>query len=296
MSTSTSLEHSVARLDRIVEDACTERSYLGVFPAMYRRVTASVLEAIRSGGFFDDDELVERMTVIFADLYFEAYDLHRAGEKGPGCWAVAFETAESPSRRMILQHLLLGMNAHINLDLGVATWRAAGTDLERIKADFIRVNEILFQVLDGIQAGMGAVSPRMHLVDRLGGAWDERIMMVGIRTCRNLAWSFAEELIDSAAPAEAVSRRDIEAEWVARAMVRRWSPFNMVAGVVARAESRDILAVVDSIGRHGVDLEAADRAARAVSPSELTLPRGTSLARSTGRAVTFGPGGRRRVW
>lgn len=263
MPSSTSLEATLGRLDRIVEDACTERSHLGVFPAMYRSVTAAVLEAIRAGGFFDDDEVVEHLTIVFADLYFEAYDRYRGNDEVALCWMVAFQTAESPQLRMILQHLLLGMNAHINLDLGLATVEAAGDDLVAVKADFVRVNEILFQVLDALQGGLGEVSPRMALIDRLGGQWDERMMRVGLRTCRDLAWTFANRLAVGDDKPGVTSRRDADAAWVARAMLRPWSPVNLIARIVAKVESRDILQVVASLGRSDVDLDAASRAAEA---------------------------------
>lgn len=261
--TSTSLEATLGRLDRIIEDACTERSHLGVFPAMYRSVTAAVLQAIRAGGFFDDDEVVEHLTIVFADLYFEAYDRYRGNEEAARCWAVAFQTAESPQPRMILQHLLLGMNAHINLDLGLATFEAAGDDLTVVEGDFVRVNEILFQILDALQGGLGEVSPRMALLDRLGGHWDERLMRVGLGTCRDLAWTFANRLAMGDDIPGVTARRDADAAWVARAMVRPWSPVNLVARMVAKVESRDILQVVASLGRSQVDLDAASRAAEA---------------------------------
>ncbi len=263
MPGSTSLEATLGRLDRIIEDACTERSHLGVFPAMYRSVTAAVLEAIRDGGFFDDDEVVEHLTIVFADLYFEAYDRYRGNRETALCWRVAFETAESPQPRMILQHLLLGMNAHINLDLGLATFEAAGDDLTVVQADFVRVNEILFQILDALQGGLGEVSPRMDLLDRLGGQWDERMMRVGLGTCRDLAWAFANRLAVGDDYPGVTSRRDADAAWVARAMLRPWSPVNLVARMVAKVESRDIVQVVASLGGSQVDLDAASRNAAA---------------------------------
>lgn len=262
MPRSTSLEATVGRLDRIIEDACTERSHLGVFPAMYRIVTVAVLEAIRTGGFFDNDEAVENLTIVFADLYFEAYDRYRRNDQAAQCWSMAFEAAESPQPRMILQHLLLGMNAHINLDLGLATYEAAGDDLSVVKTDFVRVNEILFQILDGLQGGLGEVSPRMDLIDRLGGQWDERMMRVGLRTCRDLAWTFANRLASEDDPLGATARRDADAAWMARVMLRRWSPVNLAARTVAKAESRDILQIVAALGRSQVDLDGAARTAR----------------------------------
>jgi hypothetical protein len=267
----TGLDATLHRLDRIIEDSCTERSHLGVFPAMYRTVTAAVRDAVRTGGFFDDDERIEHLTVVFAGRYFEAYDRYRSREEAARCWAVAFETAESPHRRMILQHLLLGMNAHINLDLGLATFSAAGKDLPAVRADFIRVNEILFQILDRLQGRLGEVSPRMSLLDRLGGAWDERVMRVGIRTCRDLAWDFAGKLAESPDASVETAARDEDAVWLANSMLKPWSPVGLAARVVSRVESRDIPAIVDALSRVEVDLDEAERATEvdlAADPSQ----------------------------
>ncbi len=272
MTASTGLEGTLQRLDRIIEEACAERSYLGVFPAMYRIVTATIRQAIQAGGFFDDDARVEHLTVVFADLYFDAYDRYRAGEDAAVCWSIAFATAETPRGRMLLQHLLLGMNAHINLDLGVATVSAAGRDLPAVHRDFLLVNEILFQVLDHLQDGLSVVSPRMELLDRLGGSWDERVMRVGIRTCRDMAWSFAANLIDADDPDTVTRVRDEDAAWLARSMLRPWSPVGLTARMVSRSESRDIPAVVDALGRIQVDLELAGSSADAAIDDAPAVP------------------------
>ena len=263
MTSSTSLETALARLDRIIETASVERSHLGVFPAMYRTVTESIRDAVRTGGFFDDDDRTENMTIVFADLYFEAYDLYRRSERTSKSWAVAFEAADRPQRLMILQHLLLGMNAHINLDLGLATVAVAGQDLEALRADFFRVNEILRQVLDGLQKRLGAVSPRVSMLDRLGGPWDERVMYVSIHTCRDLAWQFASRLAGSSDAKGLAEARDIEVAWLARVMLRRWSPIAIAANIISRVESRDIPAIVDALGGVEVDLDKAERIAGA---------------------------------
>lgn len=259
MDPSTSLEVALARLDRIIEDACTERNHLGVFPAMYRSVTQNVTHAVRRGDFFDDNELVEHMTVLFADLYFEAYHQYRSGEPLPQCWKVAFETAEQPKRRMLLQHLLLGMNAHINYDLGLATVAASGSDLSKIQVDFLRVNEILFLILDDLQGALGEVSPRMATLDRWGRTWDELVMRVGIKRCRDLAWSFACHLNEDQDRFERTAQRDADATWIARAMLRPWSPVNLAAGYVGRSESRDVPEIVDALSHRVVDLDQAER-------------------------------------
>jgi len=263
VTTPTSLDDTVHHLDRIIEDACTEGSHLGVFPAMYRSVTASVRDAVVAGAFFDDDERIEHLTVVFAGRYFDAYERHRNGLPAPRCWAVAFRAADSPHHMMILQHLLLGMNAHINLDLGLATVDASGDDLEAVHGDFLRVNQILFQVLDSLQSGLGEVSPRMRLLDRFGGPWDERVMRVGIRTCRDLAWQFAGRVAAAGDAAGEVAERDGDAAWLAESMLRPLSPVGIAARMISRAESRDLAAIVAALSTADVDLGEAERSAAA---------------------------------
>ncbi len=67
--------------------------FSGYFPALYRQVTLTVKQGIASGSF-DDGPRMDR---------FDAFQGTRSGQL------------------IILQDLLVGINAHINLDLGVAT-------------------------------------------------------------------------------------------------------------------------------------------------------------------------------
>jgi Family of unknown function (DUF5995) len=72
---------------------------------------------------FDSPERMARLGVNFANRYLAAYEGYRSGGAGTQSWKFAMDAAQEwwP---IVLQHLLLAMNAHINLDLGIA---AAGT-------------------------------------------------------------------------------------------------------------------------------------------------------------------------
>ena len=84
----------------------------GHFPAMYARVTERVQIAAASGRF-DDPTRMERFAAAFAAWYVRP----RSGRGTvPACWRAAFDVA-GDSHLMIVQHLLLGINAHVNHDL-----------------------------------------------------------------------------------------------------------------------------------------------------------------------------------
>lgn len=249
-------------LDRIVATSRAERSALGIFPAMYRTVTATVGEGIERGAF-DDPERVRRLVTVFADLYIDAYDARRIGADPALAWALAFDVAER-GRCSICQHLLLGMNAHINLDLGIATAAVStAEDLDGFRADFVRVNDVLFALVDALQDAMGAVSPWMARLDRLGLGLDEALMRSGIARARSSAWEFSQELVrtDPARHPALVAERDVDARRFGRLLCARWSAFHALNRVIALRECRDRQQVIDAMGSARIDVGAVLRLA-----------------------------------
>jgi len=180
-------------LDAIIADAMEEGSRVGYFAAIYRKMTAKVAEGIEAR-FFDDGERMERLDVVFADRYLQAYEAFRAGGSATRSWARAFEATAS-ARPLILQHLLMGINAHINLDLGIAAAEIApGPALPDLRRDFDRDNEIIASLMGEVASDLAAVSPWIGLLDRLGGRHDDEVIRFSIESARSAAWRFAVEL------------------------------------------------------------------------------------------------------
>src|SRR5262245_55821690 len=109
------IDQVIAALDDIVSDSLARGSRAGYFAALYRKVTVRVKQEI-ANGFFENGPRMERLDVIFANRYLDAYSRWRRGEKPTDVWKLALDATEM-WRPLVLQHLLLGMNAHINLDL-----------------------------------------------------------------------------------------------------------------------------------------------------------------------------------
>ena len=194
------IDQVIQQLDDIIDWSIRNNSRLGYFAALYRKVTLNVKSGI-SGGFFEDGDRMERLDVIFANRYLEAFEQNQRDIATSRSWQLAFEAANSwwP---IVLQHLLLGMNAHINLDLGIAAAHTSpGGNIHALKADFNRINEILASLVEGVQRDLAQVWPMLRLLDFIGGKADEAVANFSIEKARDHAWRVAEELA-SLAPSD----------------------------------------------------------------------------------------------
>jgi hypothetical protein len=236
-------------LDALVDRARRRGERTGFFAVMYRTVTARVKEGI-AAGFFDDGERMARLDVAFASRYLDALRSSESGERPTASWDAAL-AAGRDARPILLQHLLLGVNAHINLDLGIAAAGAApGGELPALRRDFDRINEILASVLDHVQRAMSRLSPCLGLLDRLGGRHDDEIIRFSLEKARAGAWRFATELapLDPTAWAGPVRTRDARVARVARIVLRPGLPLEAGLVVVRACERSSVARTLDVLG------------------------------------------------
>jgi len=214
------IDHVAAGMQAIVDTARRRDSPVGYFAAMYLGVTGVVRKGLEDGSFTTPDRLA-RLTRVFAQRYLDAWHAHESGGTPSGPWGVAFSAAEQ-WRPTVLQHLLLGMNAHINLDLGIASATVApGLAIHDIRPDFDQINHVLAGLVQGIQDELNRVSPFYRFVDDVGGAVDREVINFSISRARASAWRFATELAGDDVDAEGarVSRRDLDVTRLARDIV-----------------------------------------------------------------------------
>lgn len=187
------IEEVLLALTAILEICKAEDSRLGYFPALYRRVTESVKAGIGAGRF-EDGARMERLDVAFANRYLEAWDAWRTGRGMSACWRVAFE-AGTRWRPVILQHLLSGMNAHINLDLAIAAAETCpGTAIDGLKHDFDEINVVLADLVRPVEQELAEVSPWIGLIETFGGHAGDCVVSFDIVAARRLAWEQALRL------------------------------------------------------------------------------------------------------
>ncbi len=238
MAEAGSIDEVIARLSEIVDRAEADGSRLGYFPALYRKVTARVDHEIRRGTF-DDGERMTRLDVAFANRYLEAFELHRTGRPPTRSWDTAFRTT-GRWWPIVLQHLLLGINAHINLDLGIAAAQTApGAALPALRGDFDRINGILASMVGEVQQELAQVWTALRWFNRHLGDGQRVLINFSMERARAHAWSVAEQLA-ATPPADwpaAIERLDLEVDGLA-ALILRPGPVTAVVTKVVRIGER----------------------------------------------------------
>ena len=187
------IDEVIEQLDVILAQAIEKNEKLGFFPALYRKVTQKVKEGIEQG-LFEDGERMARLDVHFANRYLQAYERFQRQEPCGESWHLAFRSAEY-WRPIVLQHILLGINAHINLDLGIAAAETVPPgELHRMENDFRKINDILNGLVNEVQRDLSSVWPWLKLIDLFARQGDEWIARFGINLSRNSAWNVAQKV------------------------------------------------------------------------------------------------------
>lgn len=199
----TNFPQVIARLEQIIAWAKLNESPLGYFAALYYKMTLAVRDAVARGEF-EDGPRMEQMDVLFACRYFDAFDAWQAGEKPTESWQVAFE-ATKDEQVAVMQHLMLGMNAHINLDLGISAASVSPREsISDIHNDFMRINQIIESLTDQTQDRLANIWLPFGWLDWLFRTEDEGWIGFSIGVARGASWKAAQVL--AFAPDKAVEQ------------------------------------------------------------------------------------------
>ena len=180
-------------LDDIITENKANNNPLGYFAALYQKVTINVKQGIQDG-FFDDSERMEKLDVIFANRYLEAYFDYQNNKTITQSWQKTFDQANDywPT---VLQHLLLGMNAHINLDLGIAAAETAkGRNIDELEGDFMKINQVLSSLVQEVEKELSTIWPTLKRILKFTRKVDDFLVDFSMELARDGAWEFAKEV------------------------------------------------------------------------------------------------------
>ena len=182
-----------------------------IFALAYLRTTQEYRRTIEDPTFFEDTAFVNHEDVVFARLYFDAFDAWHKGQREdvPPAWAIAFQAAADRSVPAS-GDLELGINAHVQRDLpfALAAIGLVKPDGSSRKPDHDRVDEFLNRVTDDLYAEIARrFDPTIDDSDLPGTADDAALFQI-IPTWREVAWRNAERLVSASSDEE---RADVAA-------------------------------------------------------------------------------------
>jgi hypothetical protein len=189
----TTFTEVITRLEQIITWSKQNESASGYFAALYYKMTLAVRDAVLRGEF-ENGSRMEQMDVAFARRYFDAFDAWQAGQRPSGSWNVAFESTQN-EQITVMQHLMLGMNAHINLDLAIAAASVRQRDaIFGLRNDFMRINQIIDSLTDKTQLQLAKIWLPFSWLDQFLRTEDEGWIGFSIRVARGASWKAAQLL------------------------------------------------------------------------------------------------------
>lgn len=189
MAIAHTIDEVIIRLDAIIAASIQQNSRAGYFACLYRKMTIAVKQGIAKG-YFEDPIRMEKLDVAFANRYLEAYDLYLHNKAITQSWLFAFEAQKNPMT--VIQHLLLGMNAHINLDLGISAAQISkGSDIHLLQRDFNKINDVIGSLINSIQTDLEEVCFPMKFVRFIDNKSKDAVINFSMKIARDTAWANA---------------------------------------------------------------------------------------------------------
>ncbi|WP_326546923.1 DUF5995 family protein [Mycolicibacterium sp. ND9-15] len=157
----------VRNLGQIIDWAIREESTIGYFAVLYKRSTVAIRAALDEGLFCDRPQM-EQFDAVFAKRYFDALNAYFCPDDYDGLtlpWEVALVRQELGQSTM-LQHMVAGLNAHINFDLGLATAEMVPYSMDAFEHDFQLINALVATQIRGMLRVTEGLSPAVLWIRR----------------------------------------------------------------------------------------------------------------------------------
>jgi hypothetical protein len=184
-----SIQEVIDDLDSIISWSRTHQSPMGYFAMLYRRMTVAVRDGIQNN-IFENGPGMELLDTTFANRYLHAWNAYTSQQHCSNAWYTTFEAC-SNQKLVVLQHLVAGVNAHINLDLGIAAAAVApGDKIFALQHDFDKINDVIASLLQGVQDSLCKIWFPLRALENIAGNQDV-ILNFSVATARKAAWANA---------------------------------------------------------------------------------------------------------
>lgn len=177
-------------LDAIIADCKQKNSRLGYFAVLYKLMTKAVVKGMNEN-IFEDVARMEKLDVVFANRYLQAYFDYTGNKPVTLSWKTAFDAAQQDNL-IVVQHLLFGINAHINLDLGIAAADICTIDnVHELQNDFVKINDTIADIYSRLQPRFTKISWSAVFLSRIDPRVTNNVINFSIVKAREVAWANA---------------------------------------------------------------------------------------------------------
>jgi hypothetical protein len=184
------IEEVLEKLEETIAWSISENSPIGYFASTYKATTVAVLQGVNKNEFEDGQRMID-LDVAFANCYFDALHNYRNNQRCSNAWFTAFEASKNENL-LIMQHILLGMNAHINLDLGVSAASIMPyKKIESLQNDFNKINEVIASINQKVQDSLSEICYPVEWIDYITNGNDNIILDFAISKARQTSWASA---------------------------------------------------------------------------------------------------------
>lgn len=190
MPQASNIKEVLAALDGIIDFCSKNELRAGYFACLYRSMTVAVEEAI-TRNMFADGPRMEKLDVIFANLYLDAWHCFQNRQPCSRSWQTAFDAAAA-NDLAVVQQLLLGVNTHINLDLAIAAADTApGAAIEDLHQDFLVINSVIASMVGSVYNKLCNIWFPLRLLGRITQNRHENVINFSIVKAREASWNNA---------------------------------------------------------------------------------------------------------
>ena len=188
-----SIDEVITNLDKIIEWSKLNKSRIGYFAVLYRRMTLAVKNGIAKK-YFDYAERMECLDVIFANRYLQAWDAYINKQPCSSAWCKVFDAC-AVNNLVVLQHIILGVNTHINLDLAIAAAETCpGEKIYALRNDFEKINTLIANESQAMQNTLCKIWWPLKLLTNISNHRQDAVINFSIDEARKASWANAVAL------------------------------------------------------------------------------------------------------
>ena len=240
------IQEVIDRLDEIIAWSKLHHSPMGYFAMLYRRMTVAVRDGIKAH-LFEDGARMELLDTSFANRYLQAWNAYTQQQRCTNAWYTTFEACNN-NKLVVVQHLLAGVNAHINLDLGIAAAVIApGEKIFALQGDFDKINDVIAGINQDVQESLCRIWLPLKSLENMTGNQQDAVLNFSIATARKTAWANALALafIPADMAATHINTIDAAVVTIANRIIHPGTITSMLLLPVRQMENTDVSRNID---------------------------------------------------